>query len=192
MTAPGWYPDRTIPNAERYWDGRSWTANTRPSTRVQQPVSAVPPAPTKRNLVVWLSIAVAVVAVLLITGIVALLSSNDSSPTSTTKGQNVLTGDSDQWRSRVCAPGKYMDGGVSLPDAVTVGICLSRSDNSPTIVASFGSELAADNAAAQRTQQGGSYAIGTDSNGVIWLFVSSWQDKGSTLAPLRDFGFTLH
>jgi uncharacterized protein DUF2510 len=29
-TAPGWYPDNYDPSLVRYWDGQSWTSQTRP------------------------------------------------------------------------------------------------------------------------------------------------------------------
>lgn len=31
--APGWYPDPQWPAAERFWDGRQWTAQTRVPTK---------------------------------------------------------------------------------------------------------------------------------------------------------------
>lgn len=33
-TAPGWYPDPTHTNTQRYWDGRTWTSQTAPAASV--------------------------------------------------------------------------------------------------------------------------------------------------------------
>ncbi|HSN05991.1 MAG TPA: DUF2510 domain-containing protein, partial [Candidatus Angelobacter sp.] len=30
-TSPGWYPDRRDPSLERWWNGLSWSSDTRPA-----------------------------------------------------------------------------------------------------------------------------------------------------------------
>jgi hypothetical protein len=35
--APGWYPDHATPGAERWWDGRAWTAHLRSAATAQPP-----------------------------------------------------------------------------------------------------------------------------------------------------------
>lgn len=39
-TPPGWYPDPTAPDLQRYWNGFAWTESTAP--RVMEPFTAVP------------------------------------------------------------------------------------------------------------------------------------------------------
>ncbi|SCF85400.1 DUF2510 domain-containing protein [Streptomyces sp. Ncost-T10-10d] len=42
-TPPGRYPDAATPGTERWWDGRAWTAHTRPIAPVAQQLG--PPEP---------------------------------------------------------------------------------------------------------------------------------------------------
>lgn len=192
MTEPGWYPDPGGSTAARYWDGGAWTTHLRAGDHAHPYPSRT--IPQGKKLVVSLSAALAVVVVLLVIGIVALFRSDDDPgrPTaSPTSQNNTLSGTSDDWMASVCEPGKYMDGGTTMPDALSVGICLSNADGSSIAIGSFDTEFAAENAAAMRTNQGGSYATGADRTGTVWVFISSWQDQGDSLAPLEEFGFTI-
>lgn len=192
MTEPGWYPDPGGSTAARYWDGSAWTTHLRAGEHAHSNPSLT--MPQGKKLIVSLSAALAIVVVLLVIGVVALFSSDDDPgrpaalPTSP---NNTLSGTSDDWMASVCEPGKYMDGGTTMPDALSAGLCLSAADGSPISIGSFDSEFAAENAAAMHTNQGGSYATGADRTGRVWLFVSSWQDQGDSLAPLEEFGFTI-
>lgn len=85
-----------------------------------------------------------------------------------------------------------MDRGTAMPDSLTSGLCLSAADGTAISVGSFDNDFSAENAAAMKTNQGGKYAIGVSDGGTVCLFVSSWQEKGQTLAPLTRFGFTIH
>ena len=196
MTAPGWYPDPGGSSAARYWNGAAWTTHLRAAEyETSHPSGGAPQK--RKQLVVALSAALAVVVVLLVIGVVALFSSDNdpdsatASPTDSSNSQTSLSGTSDDWMASVCEPGKYMDGGTTMRDALTAGLCLSAADGSPITIGSFDSEFAADNAAAMRTNQGGSYATGADRTGAVWVFISSWQDQGDSLTPLEEFGFTI-
>jgi hypothetical protein len=193
VVAPDWYPDPGGSSAERYWDGNAWTTHLRTAGEHSPTQSRVVAPRPGRGLIVGLSAALAAVVVLLIVGLVALLDSTDQpgSPNTSAPEKSVLSGSNDEWMASVCERGKYMDGGVSLPDSLSAGICLSSADGSPVSIGSFDTEFAAENAAAMYTKQGGSYATGVDSAGTVWLFISSWQEKGDTLTPLRDFGFAV-
>jgi len=140
-----------------------------------------------------LSIALAVVLTLLVLGVAALLSRDGQSrvaaePASTT---SALSGTDDEWMASVCQPGRFMDGGVNLPESLSAAICLPKAGGSSISIGSFDSVFAAENAAALYTKQGGSYAIGTDRAGTVWVFISSWRDGAKTLSPLREFGFEI-
>ncbi|QGZ48083.1 DUF2510 domain-containing protein [Streptomyces sp. QHH-9511] len=63
-TPPGWYPDPGIPAVERWWDGTTWTAHTRPA--------AGPPASRGRGKALAFAAAAVVVAAAAVTGVVLL------------------------------------------------------------------------------------------------------------------------
>ena len=191
MTEPGWYPDPGGSTAARYWDGEAWTTQLRAGTQSHPNFSGT--IPRDRTLVVSLSAALAVVVLLLVVGLVVLFRSDDDQgrPTSSVSQRKSLSGTSDDWMASVCKPGKYMDGGTTMPDALSVGICLSNADGSPITIGSFDTEFAAKNAAAARIDRGGRYALGADRTGTVWIFISSWQDRSNSLTPLEKFGFTI-
>ncbi len=192
MTEPGWYPDPGGSNAARYWDGTGWTTHLRV---VEHPSADSRQGVVRGNkLAILLSIALATVVMLLVVGIVLLVSSDDEADrlAASPAPQAALSGTSDDWMASVCERGQYMDGGTALPDALSEGLCLSDADGSPIAIGSFDSEFAAENAAVLHTNQGGSYATGVDRTGTVWVFISSWQDQGDSLAPLEGFGFAIH
>lgn len=39
--APGWYPDRATPGVERWWDGTTWDARSRPLEGLARPLAPV-------------------------------------------------------------------------------------------------------------------------------------------------------
>ena len=45
-TAPGWYPDPTAPETQRYWDGHGWTTATSGGTPQTHLASGQPPVAT--------------------------------------------------------------------------------------------------------------------------------------------------
>lgn len=191
MTAAGWYPDPGDSGRERFWDGQSWTPAVRDVELSQpHPPLASSLATERRRINMALIAALVVVAVLLIVGLVALFSADSShtqpSNVAETPENTVVDGNSDEWLSRLCQPGKYMDGGVGFPEALSEGICLASSG--PIAVGTFTSKFSADNAAAMRRPEPGlGYAIGVDHTGTVWLFLG--QRRG--LAPLREFGFDI-
>lgn len=76
----GWYPDTTRPGLERYWDGTTWTDQSRPlSTGVTHQVAgtAVISPPKKRKKWPWI-VAASVVGVLML---IIIIGSLNSKPT---------------------------------------------------------------------------------------------------------------
>lgn len=193
--APGWYPDPGGSTAVRYWDGSAWTTHLQmKSEQHQRPLNTFSGRRRERNLIIGLSVSLAIVAVLLVVGLVALFSPNDSTSTSdaTTASPETLSGTSDQWMASICAPGKYMDGGVNLPESISEGVCVPKRGGGGVAIGKFRSSFAAENAAVMHTRaNGGSYAIGTDRGGAVWIFVHPSR-SGVALVDLQKFGFTLH
>src|SRR5712691_6516197 len=58
MPPPGWYPDPSLPQMLRWWDGGAWTANLHPTVKSPRPRWSLPRP--------WLILA----AVLLVVGLV--------------------------------------------------------------------------------------------------------------------------
>jgi hypothetical protein len=56
---PGWYADPQFPGTERWWSGRSWTANVQPAGRA---LAGIPYSPQTPDGPTWKSIAPAVTA----------------------------------------------------------------------------------------------------------------------------------
>ncbi len=76
--APGWYDDPGAPGKERWWDGHSWTRHVRhdvpdiplaPWVDPSHPAVVVDATPPRRPGSLFLSIAVGVLGVALVTGI---------------------------------------------------------------------------------------------------------------------------
>lgn len=70
-TPSGWYPDNTQPNTDRFFDGRQWTDQTRPSGGAAFAAPPVPPqgqAKKRRKKWPWV---VAIIGVLVVIGAIA-------------------------------------------------------------------------------------------------------------------------
>lgn len=77
-TPPGWYPDPSAPTVERWWDGTTWTAHTRPAGGPQPTAVVVPP---KRNgRVVQIAVAAAAVAAVVVAAVVVLRPGGEEQP----------------------------------------------------------------------------------------------------------------
>jgi len=95
---PGWYPDQTDPEFNRYWNGRAWTARRQlvkapPPQRVQKhtwsarrrPVEGSTP---RRRLPIWMWIVGGLMVARSIAGVVAAL--DDTGAGSSTAGTSTL------------------------------------------------------------------------------------------------------
>ncbi|MEV7341296.1 DUF2510 domain-containing protein [Streptomyces sp. NPDC093544] len=101
-TPPGWYPDPgqtdDSPAAERWWDGKTWTDQTRPvgsaaawgppaQPPAAGPYPAYPPGAPRRGLRTGIAVAVAIAVLAGIGGGVYALTKNDSGSDSTANSQ---------------------------------------------------------------------------------------------------------
>ncbi|MFJ2830414.1 DUF2510 domain-containing protein [Streptomyces sp. NPDC087263] len=111
VTPPGWYPDPgqtdDIPATERWWDGETWTDQTRPvgsaaawgppaHAPATGPYPDYPPGPPRRGMRTGIAVAVAIAVLAGIGGGVYALTKNDSSSdnTATTQGPGGFPGGS--------------------------------------------------------------------------------------------------
>ncbi len=83
----GWYPDTTLPGAERYWDGTAWTEQTRPAAG-----QGLPAKRSKKGWIIGGSIAAGVVLIAVIVG-VALSANAGSSAAAPTPLSSETDGD---------------------------------------------------------------------------------------------------
>ncbi|GAA4926874.1 DUF2510 domain-containing protein [Streptomyces coeruleoprunus] len=81
-TPPGWYPDPSAPTVERWWDGTTWTAHTRPAAGAQPTAVVVPPTRRNGRVVQIAAAAVAVAAV--VAAVLVLRPAGDEPPPSGT------------------------------------------------------------------------------------------------------------
>ncbi|MEV0577725.1 MULTISPECIES: DUF2510 domain-containing protein [unclassified Streptomyces] len=87
-TPPGWYPDSAAPGNERWWDGLSWTAHTRPyATVVQQPVPGPGGGGGTGARTIALVAAGAVVVGAVVTGAVLLGRGDSAAPAASGSGE---------------------------------------------------------------------------------------------------------
>ncbi|WP_175407993.1 DUF2510 domain-containing protein [Streptomyces sp. TRM64462] len=83
-TPPGWYPDPSAPTVERWWDGTTWTAHTRPAAGggphpQQQPVAVVVP-PNRNRRAVQIAVAAAAVAAVVVAAVLVFRPGGDEPP----------------------------------------------------------------------------------------------------------------
>ncbi|MFF3318467.1 DUF2510 domain-containing protein [Streptomyces sp. NPDC003035] len=91
MTTPaGWYPDPATPTVERWWDGTTWTAHTRPAT-APTTVFTAPPAPGGRGRAVALGAGAVAVVVAIVAGAVVLGDDDEEDGGSVTAGPTAVT-----------------------------------------------------------------------------------------------------
>lgn len=102
VTPPGWYPDPgqtdDSPAAERWWDGKTWTDQTRPVGSAAAwgppvhppgagPYPAFPPGPPRRGLRTGIAVAAAIAVLAGIGGGVYALTKDDGSSDTTANSQ---------------------------------------------------------------------------------------------------------
>lgn len=75
----GWYPDATSEDAERYWDGAAWTAETRPRLVAATPAVAAPAWRRSRRVSWIIAGSVAAVVMLIAAGVGVVFIANSPS-----------------------------------------------------------------------------------------------------------------
>lgn len=70
---PGWYPDRATPGVERWWDGTTWGAPTRPPEGLARPLPPLVLKNAPATAGMWLGIASLVVNTFLVTSLAAIV-----------------------------------------------------------------------------------------------------------------------
>lgn len=185
----GWYPDPNGSGGERYWDGGAWTRNWRPRPA---PLENGPRSDWRRlsGNVQTLIIAGIIAVVLVVIVVVVALNRNRSSRVDAgSPSQADSTSAPAAWIASVCRRGSYhLSGGSQLPNATSASWCQSKVAGTGVSFYTYDSSFLMNN----DLQFGaGSYATYTDRTGMVWL-VRSFASPASVLAPLSQFGFTVH
>ncbi|MFD8691190.1 DUF2510 domain-containing protein [Streptomyces sp. NPDC059651] len=86
-TPPGWYPDTAAPGNERWWDGASWTAHTRPFAALPSPAAHGRGGGDRARTVALVAAGVVVVGVA-VTGAVLFGRDDGTAPTASPSGSS--------------------------------------------------------------------------------------------------------